>query len=58
MENLSYAILILSILVQIAATILAMRLVWVTKKIGAWALVAMGITLEKDGNQPNHLIKG
>jgi diguanylate cyclase (GGDEF)-like protein/PAS domain S-box-containing protein len=45
MENLSYAILILSILVQIAATILAVRLVWITNKIGAWAFVAMGITL-------------
>lgn len=45
MENLTYLILILSILVQITATILALRLVWITEKISAWVLVASGITL-------------
>ena len=45
METLAYPILILSILVQITATILALRLVWTTGKIGAWLFVASGITL-------------
>jgi diguanylate cyclase (GGDEF)-like protein/PAS domain S-box-containing protein len=45
METLTYSILILSILVQITATALALRLVWTTGKIGAWLFVAIGITL-------------
>jgi diguanylate cyclase (GGDEF)-like protein/PAS domain S-box-containing protein len=45
MENLSYSILILSILAQIAAIILSLRLVWITKKFWSWVLVALGITL-------------
>ena len=45
METAAYFILILSILLQIAATVLALRLVWITEKIGAWVLVAVGITL-------------
>ena len=38
-------ILILSILFQLASAILAVRLIWVTKKKIAWFLVASGITL-------------
>ncbi len=41
----AYPILILSVLVQVAATVLALRLVWTTGKIWAWLFVAAGITL-------------
>ena len=45
METIAYPILILSMLVQITATVLALRLVWTTGKIWAWLFVATGITL-------------
>ncbi len=45
METLAYIILILSILLQVVATVLALRLVWITEKIGAWLFVATAITL-------------
>jgi len=39
------SIVILSVLFQLASAILAVRLIWVTKKKIAWLLVASGITL-------------
>ncbi len=41
----AYLILIISILLQVAAAVLALRLVWITDKIVAWIFVAGGITL-------------
>jgi len=38
-------VIILSILFQLMAAILALRLIWITTKKGAWFLVAAGITL-------------
>lgn len=45
MATLAYLILILSILLQVAATVLALRLVWISEKLWAWILVAAAITL-------------
>ncbi len=45
METSAYLILIISILLQVTAAVLALRLVWITDKIVAWVLVAGGITL-------------
>jgi diguanylate cyclase (GGDEF)-like protein/PAS domain S-box-containing protein len=45
METIAYLVLILSVLLQVGATILALRLVWTTGKIWAWVFVAAGITL-------------
>jgi len=39
------AILSLSILLQFTAAFLALRLVWVTGKSPAWAVIAAGISL-------------
>lgn len=41
----AYLILIFSILLQVAAAVLALRLVWISDKIVAWIFVAGGITL-------------
>jgi diguanylate cyclase (GGDEF)-like protein/PAS domain S-box-containing protein len=45
MEIITYPTLIFSVLLQVAATVLALRLVWITGKIWAWLFVAAGITL-------------
>ena len=42
---LAYAILIISILIQFIAAALALRLVWITKQIKAWALISGAIFL-------------
>ena len=39
------AILIISILIQFTAAALALRLVWITKQIKAWALISGAIFL-------------
>ncbi len=45
METSAYIILIISILLQVTAAVLALRLVWISDKIVAWIFVAGGITL-------------